>query len=268
MKNITGVFPDKKKKMKGFVFLILLSAILCRPIEGHPASVPLRVAAAADLMPVLPPLLDRFTRKTGIPVIVSWGASGEESVAIRHGAPYDLFLSADSAFPEALARMGFLEKNSLRVYARGILVLWISRPGPLKKPFPGISELDHPGIRKIAMANPRLAPYGRAAKRCLVSRGRWTALKPKVVYGNSLAQVAWYLRTGSAQAGFLSESQAKMLPSRLSGGFSILSPGCAPDLEQKMGILRRTRNPGEAKSLETFLLGAKAQSYLRSHGYR
>ncbi len=255
----------------GLVRLVILSLVFFGPAPVHAAPSPLRVAAAADLMPVLPTLLKRFTRETGIPVRVSWGSSGEEAVAIRHGAPYDLFLSADGAYPERLAEKGFLEKNSLRVYARGILVLWVS--GPLRKKIPlpvgkSLAKLSQPEIRKVAMANPRLAPYGRAARQCLFSRGMWVSLKPKVVYGNSLAQVAWYLRTGAAQAGFLSEAQAKALSLRVPGEYSVLSPSCVPVLAQKMGILRRTGKPGRARALEMFLLGREAQTTLRSYGYR
>ena len=267
MKKARGCFL-RNGLVQRAVRLVILFLVFFGPAPAHAAPSPLRVAAAADLMPVLPSLLKRFTRETGIPVLVSWGASGEEAVAIRHGAPYDLFLSADSAYPEKLAEKGFLEKNSLRVYARGILVLWVSGRTPAGHPLPGIEDLAGSGIMKIAMANPRLAPYGRAARKCLVSRGLWVDLKPKVVYGNSLAQVAWYLRTGAAQAGFLSEAQAKALSLRVSGGYSVLSPSCVPFLEQKMGILRRPGKPGRARALERFLLGAKAQAYLRSHGYR
>lgn len=267
MKKNTAGFAERTN-VRVFALLIFVSVMLCGPIRAHATPVPLRVAAAADLMPVLPPLLKRFTRQTGIPVLVSWGSSGEEAVAIRHGAPYDLFLSADSAYPESLAEKGFLERRSLRVYARGVLVLWISGQRGAGKPLKDLRDLKRSGIRKVAMANPRLAPYGQAARRCLLSKGLWGDLKPKVVYGNSLAQVAWYLRTGAAQAGFLSEAQAKALSPRLSGRFSILSPVCAPFLEQKVGILRRTATPVEARALETFLLGAEAQAYMRSHGYR
>ena len=271
MKGIGGrLFPrlPGRALVRQIFLSMVFFGVLCGTVRVHAASPPLRVAAAADLMPVLPSLLKRFTRQTGIPVLVSWGSSGEEAVAIRHGAPYDLFLSADSVYPETLAGKGFLKKDSLRVYARGVLVLWFSGRTPAGKPLPGIEGLAGSGIAKIAMANPRLAPYGLEARKCLESRGLWEVLKPKVVYGNSLAQVAWYLRAGAAQAGFLSEAHAKALSLRVPGGYSVLSPSCAPFLEQQMGILRRTGKPRRARALEMFLLGAKAQAYLRSHGYR
>ncbi len=229
----------------------------------------LHVAAAADLMPVLPHLAKAFTKRSGTPVRISWGATGEEALAIRHHAPYDLFLAADAATPERLGREGFLQKSSLKTYAKGILVLWVSKKAlSATKALPDTALLLQPGIRKFGLANPRLAPYGHAALSCLRKKGLWTKLRKKAVYGNSLAQVAWYLRTGTAPAGFLSESQAMGLAKgSAKGDFVALSPACAPYLAQEMGIVRRSKNVGAARSFEDYLMSAEAQEYLKEHGY-
>ncbi|MDA8028896.1 MAG: molybdate ABC transporter substrate-binding protein [Nitrospiraceae bacterium] len=243
-------------------------ALLMSPAGAQAEKAPLHVAAAADLMPVLPTLVRNFTKKTGIPVRISWGASGEEAQAIRHRAPYDLFLSADRSFPERLAAGGYLRKESLRTYAKGILVLWISK-ATLDRAHeqPGVGLLSRGFIRRIALANPRLAPYGLAAVACLRSKKLWPALRRKAVYGNSLAQVAQYLRTGAAQAGFLSESQSRVLERSVKGHSVSLSPSCAPYLSQEMGIVTRSGNQREARAFEDYLLGASAQRYLMKHGY-
>ncbi len=229
---------------------------------------PLHIAAAADLMPVLPDLARSFTKKTGIPVRISWGASGEEAQAIRHGAPYDLFMAADRSFPDRLARKGYLQKASLKVYAKGILVLWVSKKTlDRAHVLPGTGVLSSVSVHRIALANPRLAPYGRAAMGCLRSRKLSGPLHKKLVYGNSLAQAAQYLRTGAAQAGFLSESQAMALGRLVPGDFVALSPHCSPWLPQEMGIVAASKNKKSAKAFEDYLLGAKAQGYLMKHGY-
>ncbi len=229
---------------------------------------PLHIAAAADLMPVLPNLARSFTKKTGIPVRISWGASGEEAQAIRHGAPYDLFLAADRSFPGKLAKGGYLQKESLKVYAKGILVLWVSKKAldqAHSRPQTGV--LSNGFVHRIALANPRLAPYGRAAMGCLRSKGLLSSLRKKFVYGNSLAQVAQYLRTGAAQAGFLSESQAMALGRLAKGDFVALSPHCSAWLPQEMGIVSASKNKKSAKAFEDFFLGTEVQGYLMKHGY-
>ncbi len=249
---------------------LLMSGFLLVPRPALAGKSPLHVAAAADLMPVLPQLSRAFTKKSGIPVKISWGSTGEEALAIRHRAPYDLFLAADSVYPGRLARAGFLEKKSLRTYAQGILVLWVSKKVlSVGMTRPETAVLSRPEIGKFAMPNPRLAPYGRAAVSCLRSSGLWSKVGEKAVYGNSLAQVAQYLRTGTAQAGFLSESQAMFLSGgRVKGDFAALSPACFPYLTQSMGIVRRSKRKREARAFADYLVSPEAQGYLKEHGYR
>ena len=247
---------------------LLLAFVLPEAPAAHAEEAPLHIAAAADLMPVLPALARSFTKKTGIPVRISWGASGEEAQAIRHGAPYDLFMAADRSFPDKLAKGGYLQKASLKVYAKGILVLWVSKKTlDRAHALPGTEVLSSPFVHRIALANPRLAPYGRAAMSCLRSRKLLSSLHKKIVYGNSLAQAAQYLRTGAAQSGFLSESQAMVLGRLAKGDFVALSPHCSPWLPQEMGIVSASKNKKSAKAFEEYLLGAKAQGYLMKHGY-
>ena len=244
--------------------LLLGTGTPVRASEG-----PLTVAAAADLIPVLPGLVRKFSEKTHIPVRVSYGSSGELALEIRHRAPFDLFLSADAAFPESLAREGRVLGDSVKTYATGVLVLWVSRsllPSGTDK-VPTLSMLSGSLVKKIALANPRLAPYGRAALQCLRSRKLWAELRGKVVYGNSLAQVAQYLETGSADAGFLSGAQAIVLSRHAKGEYALLSPDCVPFLDQKMAIVTRSRHIREARAFEDFLLGETARTLLASHGY-
>ncbi len=229
----------------------------------------IRVAAAADMMPVLPELVRQFTEKTKVPVRVSYGASGELALEIRHRAPFDLFLSADAAFPEMLSRQRLVVRDSVRPYARGILVLWISKKALAseKSSVPSLSVLRGRHIRRIVMANPRLAPYGKAAMRCLISRKMWRILHKKVVYGNSLAQVAQYLKTKTAEAGFLSQAQALDLSIHSGGDYVAISPSCVPYLEQKMAIVKSSPHLRESLAFEKFMLEPASQAFLKSHGY-
>lgn len=228
---------------------------------------PLKVAAAADLEPVMEPLLQVFTRKTGTPVSVVYGASGELALQVRQGAAFDLFLSADERFPLLLVRKGLADPSTLRTYARGKLILWIS--GEKRKIMAGaIERLKDPSFGKIAVANPRIAPYGRAAFACLRKMNLLGTLRKKLVFGNSVAQVAQFIRTGAVKAGFLSEAQGKVLGQHLSGKGLSLSPPCSPFLLQKMVVLRRTHHPIKAREFESFLLGKDARKIFSAGGYR
>jgi len=255
------------------LFLALIAMGFFSQVDGSSAwAAPeiLTVTAAADLMPVLPTLTREFTKKTHIAVRVSYGSSGESAIAIRHRAPFDLFLSADAGFPEKLSRQGWVQKDSVKSYAKGILVLWVSQKSlPVgEKPLPDLAVLTGPQVKKIAIANPRLAPYGRAAMVCMKSRKLWLPLRKKVVYGNSLAQVAQYLRTKTADAGFLSKAQAMLLSRHASGDFVDLSPDCVLPLDQKMAIVKRSSHRKAARAFEDFMLGNEARNFLKSHGYR
>lgn len=237
--------------------------------EATAGTAPLHVAAAADLMGVLPPLVRQFEQISKIPVRLSWGSTGEESLSIRHGAPYDFFMAADSRTPASLARDGFLVKQSLRIYARGVLVLFLRekalREGTLS---PSESALESPSVKRFAIPNPRLAPYGRSALACLKKRGLWPGLRKKAVFGSSLAQVGQYVRSGSVDAAFLSLSLSMNLKkSGIKGATIHLVPGCASSLDQTMGIVTRSKHRQAAERLEEFLSSPAAKKYLLANGY-
>jgi molybdate transport system substrate-binding protein len=230
----------------------------------------LRITAAADLMAVLPQISRKFTEKTRVNVRISYSSSGESAIAIRHHAPFDLFLSADSSFPEKLSEQGWVVKDSVRSYAKGILVLWFSKKalGSGTDPELKTSLLLGRSVRKIALPNPRLAPYGHAAMECLKSGRLRGTLRKKLVYANSLAQVAQYLKTKTAEAGFLSNAQATVLSRHLKGATLMLSPGCVPDLDQKMAIVKSTPHLKAAMAFEHFILDKSTQDFLKASGYR
>lgn len=249
---------------------LFLVAVSCEIDPTRAWGETLTVTAAADLMPVLPTLAQKFTKKTHIIVRISYSSSGESSIAIRHHAPFDLFFSADSTFPEKLSKQGWVVKDSVQSYAKGILVLWVSQKAlPAgKTPEIKLSLLTNPNVQKIALANPRLAPYGHAAMECLKSKKLWTPLHKKIVYGNTLAQVSQYLKTRTAEAGFLSKAQAMVLSQHASGSFAKLSPNCVPDLDQKMAIVKATSHLKASMAFEHFILERSSQDFLKDHGYR
>lgn len=162
----------------------------------------LQIAAAADLALCIGELNAAFLKSNGpVDIKVSTGSSGNFYAQIRNGAPFDLFLSADMLYPQALARDGHADLASLQVYGHGQLVMWSSDPAIDVRA--GFALLGDPRVKRIAIANPDVAPYGRAAKAALQQAGVWEAIKPKLIMGENVAQTAQFVETGNAQVGFI-----------------------------------------------------------------
>ena len=171
------------------------------------------VAAASDLQFALREIAQNYEKKTGNTVKVTFGSSGALAAQIQNGAPFDLFFSADASYPETLVKNGVADGKTLARYARGILVLWVENGQPLGGQVGGIvmadlNSLTAPGIKKIAIANPQHAPYGRAAVEALKKAGVYDKVAAKVVMGENVSQAAQYAESGNAQAALIPLSLA------------------------------------------------------------
>src|SRR5271166_1698960 len=166
------------------------------------------VAAAADLNYALKELAARFEKKTGDKVTLSFGSSGNLFAQIESGAPYDLFFSADEAYPKKLAAEGFAESASLHIYAIGHLVLWVPNGSGLDPQKLHMDLLLQSSVQRIAIANPEHAPYGRAAKAALEHFGLQDRVAKKLVLGENISQAAQFVQSGNAQAGLIALSLA------------------------------------------------------------
>jgi molybdate transport system substrate-binding protein len=173
---------------------------------------PVRVAAAADLEPLLPRILVEYEQQTGQHVEASFASSATLTTQIENGAPFDIFLSADMGFPEKILRDGFAASGATpEPYARGTLVLWTrNRSGMPQLAMPALASS---AIRSIAIANPRHAPYGRAAMRALTSLGLLPAVQSKLRTAENIAQAAQFASTGNADVGLISLTSALTLTS-------------------------------------------------------
>ncbi|MGA7108312.1 MAG: molybdate ABC transporter substrate-binding protein [Terracidiphilus sp.] len=234
------------------------------------AQAPLRVAAAADLEPVLPPLLEQFQRATGISVEATYQASAMLTTQIQNGAPFDLFLSADLSFPKRLIDAGFADaagssdSSTPITYAKGTLVLWTRNDSGL--PAPSLDLLRSPALKRLAMANPDRAPYGRAAVAALNSLKLYDQLKPRIVTAENIAQAAQFVESGNADAGLLSLTSA--LTPRLSaiGRYFVIPRDLYPPLEQGAVIVSKTTQRAAVHKLLDFLLSAPVQAQLARSG--
>ncbi|HWR34516.1 MAG TPA: molybdate ABC transporter substrate-binding protein [Clostridia bacterium] len=239
---------------------MLAAALLCH----SPAAVAdqLTVAAASDLTYALKDLSAVFQAKTGHTVKPSLGSSGSLFAQISNGAPYDVFLSADADFPSRLISSGLADAPTKITYARGVLVLWIpSKRSPLDARL-----LLSPSIRKIAVANPQHAPYGRAAVAALRKLGIYDQVAPKLVYGENVSQAAQFVDSGSAQAGLIAASL--LFSSRKADGhWSPLPANSYPQFDQVGVVLKNAPHQQVARAFLQFLSTEEARAIFARHGF-
>jgi molybdate transport system substrate-binding protein len=247
-------------------YLLLLVAVLAGPARAAAARQPLAVAAAANLKPALDELVQAFQAgRPGATVRVTYGASGAFFAQIRSGAPLDLFFSADREYPQKLVAARLASEEV--VYAVGRLALWVPAGSRLDLERRGLAALADPAVRKVALANPALAPYGRAAEAALRAAGVLDAVRPKLVLGTSVAQAAQFALTGAADAALLPRSLASS-PELAAVGRSVPVPDAlSPPIEQSAVVLEGARAPALARDLLAFVRGAEGRRILARHGY-
>ncbi len=235
---------------------LLFPFLVCLAISGTAAAAPLRIAAAADLATCMPSLNAGFDGQTSVTV----GASGNFHAQILNGAPFDILMSADTGYPQALADAGLADGASMAVYALGQLVLWSA--DPRLDTSAGLALLTDPAVRRIAIASPELAPYGRAAKAALQQAGLWDRLQQKLVYGENVAQTMQFVESGNAQVGLVSRAHVKERPN----GW-VLPAGSYPALEQGAIVTARGKaHPAAARYL-SFLRSERGRALLAACGF-
>jgi molybdate transport system substrate-binding protein len=225
------------------------------------------VAAAADMSAALPELVDAYTKKTGQTVKLSFGASGNLTNQIENGAPFDIFFSADEQYPQQLIKEGLAFNDTLYRYAVGRLVLWIPNDSPLVLSELGINALLDPSIKKIAIANPATAPYGRAAEATLRHYEIYDHVSSRLVVGESIRQAAQFVESGNAQAGLIALSHALAPALKDRGRYWKVPLDAYPTLNQAAVVLTRSKQPDGARKFLDFLRTPEATSLLTSYGF-
>jgi molybdate transport system substrate-binding protein len=248
-------------------FVVFLLGLGCL-VPGS-AQAPLRVAAAADLEPVLPPILAQFQQATGIHAEATYQASAVLTTQIQNGAPFDLFLSADVGYPKRLIDAGLADaagsadSSTPIVYARGTLVLWTRKDSHLT---PSLDLLRSPDLKRLAIANPDRAPYGRAAVAALTSLKVYDTLKPKLVTAENISQAAQFVDSGNADAGLISLTSAMTPRLSESGTYFIIPRDLYPPIQQGAVIVSKTTKRLEAHKFLDYLLSAPVQAKLAHAG--
>jgi molybdate transport system substrate-binding protein len=223
------------------------------------------VAAAADMSVALRELVARYTKQTGQAVKLSFGSSGNLTNQIRNGAPFDLFFSADEDYPKQLVAEGLADPQTLYRYAVGRLVVWVPKGSLPNFKLHGITALADPACKKIAIANPQLAPYGRAAEAALKHSGIYDAVAARLVIGENVSQASQFIASGNAMCGLIPLSHTLAMASP--GEYWIIPLDAYPPLNQAAVVVTRSKQKLSARKFLEFLRTSEATSLLSRYGF-
>jgi len=249
--------------------LALAALALCSAGAARAEPPGVSVAAAASLKPVLDELAAAFQRREpNTPLRVSYGASATLLAQLANGAPFDLFLSADREEPARAAERG-LADGAPFLFAHGQLAVWVPNGSPLRLERDGLAALEDPSVRRIAIANPDVAPYGRAARAALESAGLWSRLGPRLVTGRNVAQAAQFAESGNAEAALVALSLARAPPLATAGRCWVVPARLHGEALAHAGIIVRNAPAAAAAArLRDLLLGPEGRAALVRHGYQ
>lgn len=227
---------------------------------------PLAVAAASDLQAVLPIVAERFQRDTGHRARLTFGSSGNFFAQIRSGAPFDLFFSADLEYPTRLLEAGLVERDGPVQYATGRLVV-LGRQGLGVDVRQGLAVLTDPRIRRIAIANPEHAPYGRAAVAVLRSAGLYDQVRAKLVHGEHVSQAALFVDSGAADAGIIALSLSRTPALRERAAVFEIPSSLHPPIAQAVVIMTASRRKEAARQLLEYIRRGDVADVMRTFGF-
>jgi molybdate transport system substrate-binding protein len=253
--------------MRRVLLALVALAVLTqpRPIAAQERGT-LTIAAASDLQTALPQIVDGFEKASGIRATVTFGSSGNFYAQIQNGAPFDVFLSADADYPRRLGETGAMDATSLYEYAAGGLVLWTRNDSKVNIAG-GLAVVRTPQVRRIAIANPAVAPYGRAAVAALRSARLIDAVEKKLVYAENLAQAAQFVQSGNADVALIGHALALGASLRATGHFVDVPAALHPPIAQTAGIVSSSRNHTTARAFIDYLRSPAATAVLKSFGF-
>jgi molybdate transport system substrate-binding protein len=251
-------------------FLFLAPVALLTPsfglLRAQQQQPPLRIAAAADLQFALKDIAQQYEHQTGQKVEITFGSSGNFFSQLQNGAPFDVFFSADIAYPTHLQQANLTEPDSLLKYAVGRIVIWIPADSKINLIEQKWNALLDPSVQKIAIANPEHAPYGRAAVEALKRAGIYEKVQSKLVYGENISQAAQFVESGNAQAGIIALSLAVSPAMKTGLRWGVPADQYAP-IEQAAVIMKSARDKEAAHDFLAFVSSDAGQRILGSYGF-
>ncbi len=245
---------------------MFLLAALPRPAAARDVRT-VRIAAAANLKVALEALGRGFeAERPGTKVTLTFGASGSLFAQAENGAPFDAFFSADTGYPRKLVEAGVAAGEDEVIYATGKLVVWAPKGSPLALEEQGLAALAGPAVRKLALANPAVAPYGRAAEAALRSAGILEAVKGRLVFGQNVSQAAQFAQSGAADAALVPLSLT-FAPELADGKVFVVPAASYPVQEQSAVVLRAAKEPELARAFVRYVAGPRGRELLARYGY-
>lgn len=237
-------------------------------LGGFAAKAELVIAAASDLRFVLDDLIVEFRKEN--PEIAPkpiYGSSGNFYAQIINDAPFDLYLSADATYPRQVIAAGKGRSEDFFLYAVGRLVIWVPKNSPIKVEQLGIKALLEPSVKKVAIANPEHAPYGRAAVAAMKKLGVYERVASSLVLGENIAQTAQFVESGNAEIGIIAYSLAVAPKMKPNGRFWEVPLDAFPRLEQGGLVLANAKNSAAARQFRKFMADKRGRELLKNYGF-
>lgn len=222
------------------------------------------VAVAANFAAPVKSLVARFEQHSGHRIILTAGSTGKLYAQIKNGAPFDVFLSADAQTPGRMEREGLAVSGQSYTYALGRLVLWSPKPGLVD---PRGEVLRGQAFRRLSIANPRVAPYGAAAREVLEKLGAWDALQARLVLGENIAQAYQFVSSGNVELGFVAYSQIREPGKATGGSFWLVPQALYAPIRQDAALLARAKASDAARQFLEYLRSPPARELIQDHGY-
>lgn len=246
------------------LLLCVMLVILCRPAIALADDI--AVAAASDLHFAIKELIVEYEKLTGRHVKLSLGSSGNFYAQLQQGAPFDLYFSADIGYPKKLEEAGLTVPGSLYRYAVGRVVLWAPKQSPVEVS-KGLTVLRDAAVRKIAVANPKHAPYGRAAVAAMEQSQVYAEVKDRLVLGENISQAAQFIESGACDVGIIALSLAMAPAMKSAGSYWLIPAEAHPPLEQGAVIMKQSKQQDAARHFLQFMQSPQGQEVMTRYGF-
>ncbi|HMJ20278.1 MAG TPA: molybdate ABC transporter substrate-binding protein [Terriglobales bacterium] len=246
--------------------LVLAVAIFLGLSGGLCAAQEITVAAAADLQFVMQEVGARFQSATGKSVKLIYGSSGNFTQQLQNGAPFDMFFSANLDYPKQLEAAGLTEPGTFYQYAIGKIVVWVPNDSKLDVSL-GLRALLNPSLKKIAIANPQHAPYGKAAVAAMQKENIYEQVKDKFVLGENISQAAAFVASGSADVGIVALSLALSPNMKDKGRYAEVPAADYPAIEQACVIMGSSKNKSVAQQFLKFIQSSPITELFQKYGF-
>jgi len=245
--------------------LVALCFVLSLGASAHAAE-EITIAAASDLNFAFKDLVGEYEKTTGNTVKLTLGSSGNFYAQLQNGAPFDLYFSADIGYPKKLEEAGVTVPGSLYRYALGRIVLWTGNQSKIDVA-KGIEVLAGPTIRKVAIANPKHAPYGRAAIAAMEHYQVYDLAKDKLILGENISQAAQFIESGACDIGIIALSLALAPTMKTAGEYWEIPAAAHPPIEQGAVILKSSKHQDAARQFLDFMKSAAGQEVMKRYGF-